>query len=95
VLRFSEIDDSQKDEWCQATDVVDGRHDQPTQLALFPDDREAPELARETGQSPAVQSFSAQTETMGKLDTCLVFLLLIARYLDKKEMEFLLVTMIA
>lgn len=48
VLYLGEINDSQKAGWCKAIDVVDGRHDQPTQLALFPDDREAPELACET-----------------------------------------------
>jgi len=48
VLYLGEINDSQKAGWCRAIDVVDGGHDQPTQLALFPDDREAPELACET-----------------------------------------------
>jgi transposase len=48
VLYLGEINDSQKAGWCKAIDVVDERHDQPTQLALFPDDREAPELACET-----------------------------------------------
>ena len=47
VLYLGEINDSQKTGWCKAIDVVDGRNDQPTQLALFPDDREAPELACE------------------------------------------------
>lgn len=48
VLYLGEINDSQKAGWCKAIDVVDGRHDKPTQLILFPDDREAPELACET-----------------------------------------------
>jgi hypothetical protein len=48
VLYLGEINDSQKAGWCKAIDVVDGRYGQPTQLALFPDDREAPELACET-----------------------------------------------
>lgn len=33
VLYLGEINDSQKAGWCKAIDVVDGRHDQPTQLA--------------------------------------------------------------
>jgi hypothetical protein len=48
VLYLGEINDSQKAGWCKAIDVVDGRYGQPTQLALFPDDRKAPELACET-----------------------------------------------
>ncbi|MGB3225383.1 MAG: hypothetical protein WBB23_21510 [Desulforhopalus sp.] len=35
VLYLGEINDSQKAERCRAIDVVDGRHDQPTQLAPF------------------------------------------------------------
>ena len=50
VLYLGEINDSQKAGWCKAIDVLDAKHDQPTQLALFPDDREAPELACETIQ---------------------------------------------
>jgi len=50
VLYLGEINDSQKAGWCKAIEVLDGKHDQPTQLALFPDDREAPELSCETVQ---------------------------------------------
>lgn len=50
VLYLGEINDSQKAGWCKAIDVLDGVHDRPTQLALFPDDREAPELACATIQ---------------------------------------------
>jgi hypothetical protein len=45
VLYLGEINDSQKAGWCKAINVMDGRHGHSTQLALFPDDREAPELA--------------------------------------------------
>jgi transposase len=50
VLYLGEINDCQKAGWCKAIEVLDGKHDQPTQLALFPDDREAPELSCETVQ---------------------------------------------
>ena len=50
VLYLGEINDSQKAGWCKAIDVLDGVHNRPTQLALFPDDREAPELACDTIQ---------------------------------------------
>jgi hypothetical protein len=48
VLYLGEINDSQKAGWCKAITVVDGKNNHPIQLALFPDDREAPELACET-----------------------------------------------
>lgn len=50
VLYLGEINDSQKAGWCKAIDVLDGVHNRSTQLALFPDDREAPELACDTIQ---------------------------------------------
>ncbi len=50
VLYLGEINDSQKAGWCKAIDVLEGTHNRPTQLALFPDDREAPELACDTVQ---------------------------------------------
>lgn len=50
VLYLGEINDSQKAGWCKAIDVLDGTHQRPTQLAFFPDDREAPELTCETVQ---------------------------------------------
>jgi len=50
VLYLGEINDSQKAGWCKAIDVLDGVHNRPTQLALFPDDREAPELTCDTIQ---------------------------------------------
>ncbi len=50
VLYLGEINDSQKVGWCKAIDVLDDQHNRATQLALFPDDREAPELACETIQ---------------------------------------------
>ena len=50
VLYLGEINDSQKVGWCKAIEVLDGNDNRATQLALFPDDREAPELACETVQ---------------------------------------------
>lgn len=50
VLYLGEINDSQKVGWCKAIEVLDDQHNRATQLALFPDDREAPELACETIQ---------------------------------------------
>lgn len=48
VLYLGEINDSQKAGWCKAIEVLDERHGKPTQLALFPEDRQAPELTCET-----------------------------------------------
>lgn len=50
VLYLGEINDSQKVGWCKAIEVLDGNDNRATQLALFPDDREAPELSCETVQ---------------------------------------------
>lgn len=50
VLYLGEINDSQKASWCKAIEVLDNKHNRATQLALFPDDREVPELACETVQ---------------------------------------------
>lgn len=50
VLYLGEINDSQKEGWCKAIEVLDGNNNRATQLALFPDDREVPELACETVQ---------------------------------------------
>lgn len=48
VLYLGEINDSQKASWCKAIDVLDSKKSGATQLALFPDDREPPELTCET-----------------------------------------------
>ena len=50
VLYLGEINDSQKKGWCKAIEVLDAKNNRATQLALFPDDREAPELDCETVQ---------------------------------------------
>ena len=47
MLYLCEINDIQKAGWCKAIEVVDGRHNQPTQFALFPDDLKAPEFVCE------------------------------------------------
>lgn len=50
VLYLGEINDTQKDGWCKAIEVLDDQQNHATQLALFPDDREVPDLACETVQ---------------------------------------------
>jgi transposase len=44
VLYLGEINDSQKAAWCKTIDVFQDEESQPTQMAIFPEDREAPEL---------------------------------------------------
>jgi len=50
VLYLGEINDSQRAVWCRTIDVFDEDQDQSTQLAIFPEDRQAPELACEVVQ---------------------------------------------
>ena len=50
VLYLGEINDSQHASWCKTIDVFQGGEDQCRQMALFPSDREAPELACEVVQ---------------------------------------------
>jgi transposase len=50
VLYLGEINDSQKAAWCKTIQVFDEGGEQPTQLALFPEDRVAPLLACEVVQ---------------------------------------------
>jgi transposase len=47
VLYLGEINDSQKAAWCRCIEVFDERGGQWHQVMLFPEDREAPELAQE------------------------------------------------
>jgi hypothetical protein len=47
VLYLGEINDSQKAAWCRAVEVLECSSGQWRQVALFPEDREAPELAQE------------------------------------------------
>ena len=46
VLYLGEINDSQREAWCRSIEVLEG-DENSKQLALFPADREAPELACE------------------------------------------------
>ncbi len=46
VLYLGEINDSQRAAWCRSIDVVEGTSGS-RQMALFPEDREAPELTCE------------------------------------------------
>ena len=50
VLYLGEINDSQREAWCRTIEVFDEDQDQSTQLAIFPEDRQAPELACEVVQ---------------------------------------------
>lgn len=47
VLYLGEINDSQKTAWCRSIEVFECDSGQYRQVALFPEDREAPELAHE------------------------------------------------
>lgn len=47
VLYLGEINDSQKAAWCRCIEVFDEPRGQWLQVMLFPEDREAPELAQE------------------------------------------------
>ena len=50
VLYLGEINDSQHAAWCKTIDVFQGDKAQSRQVALFPSDRQAPELACEVVQ---------------------------------------------
>ncbi len=50
VLYLGEINDSQRVAWCRAIEVFDDEHSQSRQLAIFPEDRQAPTLACEVVQ---------------------------------------------
>jgi transposase len=47
VLYLGEINDSQKAAWCRSIEVFEAASGQGRQVALFPEDRKAPELAQE------------------------------------------------
>jgi hypothetical protein len=44
VLYLGEINDSQKAAWCRTIDVIGEDPTQPTQMAIFPEDRKPPAL---------------------------------------------------
>jgi hypothetical protein len=50
VLYLGEINDNQQASWCKTIEVLQEGHEQGRQMALFPNDREAPELACEVVQ---------------------------------------------
>ena len=50
VLYLGEINDSQKQAWCKSIEVFDESKAHARQMAIFPDDRSAPELAYEVVQ---------------------------------------------
>lgn len=50
VLYLGEINDSQRAAWCRAIEVFDDEQSQSRQLAIFPEDRQAPSLACEVVQ---------------------------------------------
>jgi hypothetical protein len=47
VLYLGEINDSQKQAWCKSIEVLDESNESARQIAIFPDDRSAPEVACE------------------------------------------------
>ena len=47
VLYLGEINDSQKAAWCRSIEVFESGSGEWRQMALFPEDRQAPELAHE------------------------------------------------
>ena len=49
VLYLGEINDSQRESWCQVIEAFDEGSRQPTQLALFPAERAVPDHARAYG----------------------------------------------
>ena len=49
VLYLGEINDSQRESWCQVIEAFDEGTRQPTQLALFPAERAVPDHARAYG----------------------------------------------
>jgi transposase len=49
VLYLGEINDSQREAWCEVIEAFDEGTQQPTQLALFPAERAVPEHARSYG----------------------------------------------
>ncbi len=44
VLYLGEINDQQRAAWCKTIEVVQEGKEQPRQVAIFPEDRNAPEL---------------------------------------------------
>jgi hypothetical protein len=50
VLYLGEINDSQKQAWCKSIEVFDENNASTRQIAIFPDDRSAPEVACEVVQ---------------------------------------------
>jgi hypothetical protein len=50
VLYLGEINDSQRAAWCRTIEVFDDEQSQSRQLAIFPEDRQAPTLACEVVQ---------------------------------------------
>jgi len=66
VLYLGEINDSQKAAWCQSIAVLEASSGQWRQVALFPEDREAPELAQEVVHI-RLDDASAATPAMGWL----------------------------
>ena len=49
VLYLGDINDSQREAWCRTVKAFDEETQQPTQLALFPAERDVPDHARGHG----------------------------------------------
>ncbi len=50
VLYLGEINDAQQEAWCKTIEVLEQGRSKPHQMALFPADRPAPEMAQESVQ---------------------------------------------
>ena len=53
VLYLGEINDQQRAAWCKTIEVVQEGEEQPRQVAIFPADRNAPELSCDVVQVKA------------------------------------------
>ncbi len=67
VLYLGEINDTQRAAWCRTIAVFDEETGTATQLALFPEDRPAPDLACAVVQVQSVPTATAPPTAMGGL----------------------------
>ena len=64
VLYLGEINDSQRVAWCRSIEVVEGTS-RSRQMALFPEDREAPALRCRGGQDQRRGGVAARATPVG------------------------------
>jgi len=74
VLYLGEINDSQKAAWCRCIEVFDEPGGHWHQVMLFPEDREAPDLAQQAVQCAFVRAASVAAPAVGRVlvERCLV-----------------------